>query len=241
MRIIAHRGYSSQAPENTMAAFERVVSAGFKALELDVQMTKDSQVVVIHDETIDRTSDGQGLVKEHSYEELTQYDFGAWFGRSFAGERLPLLADVLDLVQDHDLWVNVELKTGAVAYPGLEDKVITMIRSRDLGDQTLISSFNHYSLKAIKELWPELPIGVLYMAGLYEPWNYARTLGAEALHPYYVGLTPELVRSTKARGLLMHPFTVDKPADIQAVIASGADGIITNYPERVQDALAQKP
>ncbi len=241
MKVIAHRGYSSQAPENTMAAFGKALDVGNTHWELDVQMTKDGEVVVIHDETVDRTSDGEGLVKDLTLDQLRQLDFGSWFDEAFTAERIPLLSDVLQTASEHDVWLNIELKTGIVQYPEIEQRVIDLIHQYDMGQQVAISSFNHYSLKKVKEICPAMPIGLLYMAGLYEPWHYAARLGAEALHPLYRSIVPEIVAGAKAAGIALRPFTVDEPALIQRMIAAGVDGIITNYPERAAGLLAAKP
>ena len=237
MRVIAHRGYSSQAPENTMAAFQRALDAGITDLELDVQMTRDGQIVVIHDEKVDRTSDGEGLVKDFSFSELQKLDFGRWFSPEYAGERIPRLEDVLKLAAAHDMWVNVELKTGIIRYPKLEEKVVDLIQHFDMAHQVIISSFNHYSLKTVKDICPDMPIGLLYMAGLYEPWNYAVAMGAQALHPLHWNIVPEVTKGSKEAGIKLHPFTVDEPDIIQRMIDANVDGIISNYPERVVSLL----
>src|SRR5690554_7959632 len=131
MYVLAHRGYSGKAPENTMAAFELAVKSGADGLELDVHITKDGEVVVIHDDTVDRTTDGTGRVEDYTYEELLKFDAGSWFGEEFKGERLPTLADVCEIVKGTDLIFNVELKAG-VNFQALTEKVSDLINKYDL-------------------------------------------------------------------------------------------------------------
>ena len=237
MQVIAHRGYSSAAPENTMAAFKAAVAAGCRALELDVQLSKDGVVVVIHDEKLDRTTSGSGLVVDHTWAELKELDCGSWFDPRFSGEPMPTLDEVLQLTKEENLWLNVELKTGVIPYPGLEQKVVEAIQAHGVMEQVAVSSFNHYSLLAVKELAPQLETAILYMSGLVEPWLYAQRIGAEALHPLYYNIVPTIVQGAKEHGIKLRPFTVDDPKIAAAIIAAGVDGIITNYPERIEQLL----
>lgn len=230
--IIAHRGASGCAPENTMAAFEEALKMGAEGIELDVHMTKDGEVVVIHDHTIDRTSDGKGMVGGFSLEEIRGFDFGAWFDPKFEGARIPTLGEVFELLRDWDGLLNIEIKSGPIFYPGIEEKLVHMVRDYDFPGRIIFSSFNHYSLRDIKVMDPNMEIGLLYMAGLVEPWKYAKDLGAEALHPLYYNVIPELVAGCKENGVKLNPFTIDDEKEIEMIMRAGVDGIITNYPDR---------
>jgi len=232
-RVIAHRGYSSKAPENTMAALKMAVDFGVDGLEFDVHVTKDGEVVICHDESVDRTTNGKGLIVDYTYEELQKLDAGSWFSDEYKGEKIPRLTELFDLVRGSNLLLNIELKTGVSSYRRIEKAVLKLIEDFSLTEQVIISSFNHYSLKEIKNISPKTATGILYMAGLFEPWNYAKAIDAQALHPYFRTLVPELVLEAKARGLQVNPFTVNEPDHIAAMLAMNVDGIITNYPERV--------
>lgn len=236
----AHRGAAGHYPENTMLAFTKALELGATGIETDVQMTRDGQLILIHDETLQRTAGTPEWVKDLTLAEIKQREAGSWFHEDFAGERIPTLEELLDLVRGTDTIVNIELKTGVVLYPGIEQKVLDMVRSYGLSERIIISSFNHYSLAECKRLAPDIRTGILYMEGLYEPWDYAKRIGAEALHAYQYALTPELVALAKANGVVYHPFTVNDPKVMQALIRAGVAGIITDFPDRLAELLAKQ-
>lgn len=235
----AHRGAAGHCPENTMASFRRSLELGATGIETDVQMTKDGQLVLIHDEHLDRTTGVKAWVKDMTLEELKHLDAGSWYGEKYAGEQIPTLQELLDLVKEHDgVILNLELKNGVVLYPGIEDKVIEAVRSYGIEDRLIISSFNHYSLAECKRIAPEIRTGLLYMEGLYEPWKYAKQAGANALHPYMYAVLPEWVAEATKEGIAYHPFTVNEKEDMRRLIAMGVDGIITDYPDRLAELLS---
>ncbi len=236
----AHRGSSKICPENTMAAFRKALEQGATGIETDVQLTKDGQMVLIHDETLDRTTSGTGWVKDYSLQELQELDAGSKFNAAFQGERIPTLDELLELVKDSGTIVNIELKNGTILYEGLEQKVIERVRAFQMTDRVVISSFNHYSLHLCKQIAPEIRTGILYMEGLYEPWEYAATLQADALHAYHYAVLPEFVQGAKALGKAYHPFTVNDIKEMQRLLEAGVDGIITDYPDRLAELLAAK-
>lgn len=229
--IIAHRGASKQAPENTMTAFRKALELDAGGIETDVHLSADGYLVVTHDEQVDRTSNGKGLVKSKTLAELKSLDFGSWFSPEFSGERIPELDDLLQLVANWDGLLNIELKNGPVFYPGIEQAVAAAIRKHKLTNRTIISSFNHYSLVEIRKIDPEIKTAPLYMAGLYEPWEYARRMGATAIHPLFYNIVPEVMKGCKLNNIMVNPFTVDQPEQIKAMAAAGVDGIITNVPD----------
>ena len=229
--IIAHRGASKQAPENTMAAFTKALELGAGGIETDVHLSADGHPVIIHDEQVDRTSNGKGLVKSMTLAQLKALDFGSWFSPGFNGERIPELDELLQLLSNWDGLLNIELKNGPVFYPGIEQAVASAIRKYRLTNRTIISSFNHYSLVEIRRIDPEIKTAPLYMAGLYEPWEYARRMGATAIHPLFYNIVPEVMKGCKLNNIAVNPFTVDQPEHIKAMAAAGVDGIITNVPD----------
>ena len=230
--VIAHRGASGYAPENTMPAFEKALELGAEGIELDVHMTADGEIVVIHDHTIDRTSNGRGMIKDLTLEEIRKFDFGSWFDESFKGTTIPTLRDVLELLRDWDGLLNIEVKSGPIFYQGIEEKLVDLVKEYNFGDRVIFSSFNHYSLRDIKAIDSSMKIGLLYMAGLVEPCIYAKRLGAEALHPLYYNIIPEMIEGCKKNGVKLNPFTIDDEKEIEMIMRVGVDGVITNYPDR---------
>ncbi|BFH61525.1 glycerophosphodiester phosphodiesterase [Paenibacillus azoreducens] len=236
----AHRGSSKICPENTMAAFKKGLEQGATGIETDVQLSKDGRMVLIHDETLDRTTSGTGWVKDHTLEELKHLDAGSKFDPVFQGEQIPLLDELLELTKESGTIINIELKNGTVMYEGLEEKVIELVRAYHMSERVIISSFNHYSLSYCKKLAPEIRTGILYMEGLYEPWEYAKTLQADALHAYHRAVLPEFVAKAKSSGKAYHPFTVNDCEEMERLLQAGVDGIITDYPDRLAALLAAK-
>lgn len=234
----AHRGASAYCPENTMSSFVRALELGASGIETDVQMTKDGRLVLIHDESLERTTGTKALVKDLTWEETQTLDAGSWFHADFAGERLPSLEQLLELTRDKGTIVNIELKNGFIQYPELEKKVIEMIKRYEMADRTIISGFNHYSLRECHQLAPDIRTGILYGEGLYEPWAYAKGIGADALHAYMYALTPELVAEAAKHGVAYHPFTVNEESMMKALIQAGVAGIITDYPDRLAQLLS---
>jgi glycerophosphoryl diester phosphodiesterase len=229
--IIAHRGASKQAPENTMAAFRRALELGAGGIETDVHLSADGHLMVAHDEKVDRTSNGKGLIRDKTFDELRSLDFGSWFSPEFKDERIPELDELLQLVSGWNGLLNIEIKNGPVFYPGIEQAVASAVRKYKLTNRTIISSFNHYSLVEIRKIDPEIKTAPLYMAGLHEPWKYAHSIGSIAIHPLFYNIVPEVVKGCKLNNIMINPFTVDHPEQIKAMIRAGVDGIITNVPD----------
>lgn len=239
-RIInyAHRGASGYCPENTMISFKKGLELGATGIETDVQRTKDGKLVLIHDESVERTTGQQGEIKDLTYDEISRLDAGSWFGSAFAGERIPLLDELLDWAAPTELILNLELKNNMEAYTGMEEQVIAAIQQRGLSARTIISSFNHYSLVTCKQLAPDIRTGILYGDNLYHPWAYAQSVGAEALHPYHLFLTEEIVQQAAAHGVISNPFTINEPERMHKLIQMGVAGIITDYPDRLAELLS---
>ncbi|MDQ0340870.1 glycerophosphoryl diester phosphodiesterase [Caldalkalibacillus uzonensis] len=233
--IFAHRGAKGTHPENTMIAFQTAEQQGADGIELDVQLSKDGVPVVIHDETVDRTTNGSGWVKDMTYQELQTLDAGSWFDPSFTGQRIPTLNEVLAWVRDTPLLINIELKNGIVPYPNLEQIVIDLVHRYQLEKRVILSSFNHYSLVDIHRLAPHLETAILYMEGLYEPWHYARRIGASALHCYLPAAVPKMIEEAKRAGMPLRPFTVNREEDISSLMQAGCAAIFTDWPERARN------
>ena len=158
---IGHRGFSGLYPENTMLSFQKALEAGVDGFEFDTHLTKDGEIVVIHDEKIDRTTNGTGFVKDYTYEELKQFDASSVFAGQYGFNYIPTLREYFELTKGMDLMTNIELKNSIIWYDGMEEKVIAMIREYGVEEQIVLSSFNHYSIMKCKKLAPELKCGFL--------------------------------------------------------------------------------
>lgn len=230
MKCFAHRGVSSKAPENTMAAFALAVVHHVHGIELDVHLSADGKLVVIHDESTLRTTGVDMQVGQCEYAKLKQLDAGSWFGSKFAGERVPLLQDVLDLIKGEDIILNVELKNAYIDYPGLEAQMLRAVDDFGLGEQVMVSSFNHISLARLHALRPKMECAPLYDARLAGVGQYAQLCGSRALHPHWQALDKAVVEEAQAAGLTVRPWTVNSACVAQAMMDMGMYELITNYP-----------
>lgn len=230
-QVWAHRGASHDAPENTMAAFKKAIEVGADGIELDVQMTKDGEVVVIHDETIKRTSNGKGYIKNMTLKELKQYDFSYGFKR-YRGEKIPTLKEVMNLVLEQGITANIELKNSRIRYKGMEEKIVSLIEQMGLQNQIIYSSFNYESLRIIKKLDAEAKTGLIYSKGNLENFNDEKLIGLYALHPCGKLLKRgETVKIAKAKGLALNVWTINKEKEMKALMKMGVNAIITDKPE----------
>lgn len=230
--IFAHRGSSGTRPENTFAAFNEAKRVGADGIEIDVHFTKDNQLAVIHDHTIDRTTNGSGLVRDYTLRDLQQFDAGSWFSESFHKERIPSLGEVLQWIKNTNLLLNIELKYAALDYEEFERTVVKELEAYNLVDRVIVSSFNHVGLKEVSKLNRQIECAVLYMERLYEPWNYAKTIGATAIHPYKIAVDLDLVIQATNNNYPIRVFNVNEKETMQKLIHLGCSGMITDYPEK---------
>jgi glycerophosphoryl diester phosphodiesterase len=237
--VTAHRGFSGEYPENTLASFRAAIAAGADMVELDVHLTRDSELVVIHDDTLERTTDGKGNVADKTLAELKALDAGFRFNLRFAGERIPTLTEVLDLTRGR-IRVNIELKKGKnfpYTMEELADRTLAAVEKAKMTDQVLFSSFDPTAVDRIRETAPQLPIAVITQ----KPWTTPEEAGEGKLYPAinssFKNLTEKNIRLAHAAGLQVHAWTVNAPADMEKVISLGVDGIITNHPDRLIELL----
>lgn len=233
MEIYAHRGASGTHPENTIAAFQEAARLPIEGVEFDVHLTKDGEVVVIHDEKINRTSNGKGLVQDMTLAELKQYDFGSWFSEEFRGETIPTLQEVLDVFKDTNHKMNIEIKTDVYHYEGIEEKVIAIVKANQLEERVVISSFNHESLQIVHYLQPDLEIAALLMEAIIEPARYLQLLNAEALHLFLPSANRTSIKNMIADGGTVRVFTVNEVDYMKQLQALGVSAIFTDYPEKM--------
>ena len=249
--VWAHRGASSYAPENTLAAFQEAVDMGADGVELDIQLTKDGEMVVIHDETVDRTTNGKGWVKDYTFEDLRKLD-ATYQNLLQGGEvvesarkfeeyhdlQIPTMREVFELLKPTNLTINIELKTGIVFYPNIEEKILKLTKEMGMEDRVLYSSFNHYTIQKIHELDPKAHIGFLYADGTIDMPAYGKEHGVEALHPALYNLQfPGFVQEAKAKGLALNVWTVNTPEYVEMCKAAHVDAIITNYPDMTRQVI----
>lgn len=234
-KILAHRGASAYAPENTLPAFQLACEMGADGFELDVHLTKDQQVVVIHDETIDRTSNGTGNVEEMTYEKLLDLDFSN-NKEGYKEVKIPLLEEVFELASKNNMFVNVEIKEDRYkeSYPIIE-KVLEIEKKYHMTGKVAYSSFNHYILKELKKISTNIPTGILYDCGMVDIWEYSKKLKAQAIHPYYRCLqNRKIVEECKKRNIIIRPWTIDREEDIRYFLELEVDAIISNRPDIVK-------
>ncbi|EJO5348919.1 glycerophosphodiester phosphodiesterase [Clostridium botulinum] len=237
-KILAHRGASAYAPENTMAAFKKAIEMNADGIELDVHLSKDGYIVIMHDEWVDRTTDGKGEIKNFSLSELKNLDAGSWFSDKYKEEKIPTLEELLNLIKDTEIYLNIEIKAGYRIYPNIEKKVIDMLEKYKMLDRVIISSFDHYSLVRVKEINSNIKTGMLYEAALYEPWEYARSIEVEALHPNYTTVTKQFIDKAYINNLELNPYTIDDDLIMKTLIKNKITSIITNYPDRAYNIIS---
>lgn len=224
-----HRGNPAEHPENTLASFRSAIELGVDMIECDVHMSADGELVVIHDHTLDRTTNGSGLVAQHTLAELRELDAGG-------GERLPVLAEVSQLARDR-VGLCVEIKQIPIPYPDLEEKLIAQLRDLDTLDQTAVVSFHHGAVRRLKELEPRLAVGVLEGARPIDPVAILRSADADIYSPHYGAMDPELVEQVHAAGGVVGVWTVDDAAAVAWCQACRPDSVFTNRPRDILPAF----
>ena len=231
MEIIAHRGASGYAPENTMAAFEKALEMGAEAVEFDVQMSSDGELVIIHDDTLHRTTGKAGLVTRTPYSEMLKMDAGSWFAPEFANQRIPLLKDVLALLKGK-VHIHLEIKKIAWESRPIERIIYNMVTDMGMGDQVIYSSFDHKCLLNLSALG-EVSMGVLVCSDIIEPWHYMNRVGLypDSFNQAANFVTYELVENFHERNMKLLSYTVNDSALAEYFLEIGVDGIFTNYPD----------
>ncbi len=249
--ICGHRGASARAPENTICAFRQARQLGADGVELDVTLTRDNVPVVIHDDTVDRTTNGHGPIRALTILEVKKLDAGAWKGEQFRGETIPTLAEVFDALAD---WIkptgssraprgliNVELKSTTIGTDGVEREVVNLIAQKNIEDRILISSFNPLALMRVKALNPRLKRGLLYDPTLpiYLSHAWLRPLAAPyALHPEHTMIDARYMQWARGKRCQVNTWTVDEPEEAKRLAGLGVGILITNKPDVIRRAFA---
>lgn len=237
MIIYAHRGARGYTPENTMTAFRRADQLKADGIELDVQTTKDGQIVICHDHNIDRTSNGKGWIKDFTLAELRKLDFGSWFDPSFAGEKIPTFSEFFAWYVTTPLLLNIEIKNGPVVYDCIEEQLISIMKSLapkdfDLYGRVIISSFYHPSLVKIKKLDENVKTGALFAAGMVDPLKLIEQTNADYLHPLWHYLESDWVEAARAVGIGVNSYTVNELDEFAFVKPMNITGIFSDYCDR---------
>lgn len=234
--VIAHRGASGHAPENTLAAFRKAVSLGAAFIETDLQLSRDAHFVAIHDDSVNRTTGGQGAVKDLTLAELRTLDAGSWFGSEFTGERIPTLEELLDFSKKHDVVFYLELKpTGTW---GGEHALIGALRESGEIRRAVVISFDSAILESLRKIEPTLMTGLLYDGHIERPIERAVEIGARQLAVRGDLVTPALLAEARKKDLQVVCWTVNHPAHMRLLMDAGVDGIMSDYPDRL--VAAQK-
>jgi glycerophosphoryl diester phosphodiesterase len=238
--VIAHRGDKTHAPENTLAAFKAAIENGADAVEFDVKLTADGQVIVLHDRTVNRTTNGKGYIYKLPSAAVRELDAGAWFSEDFRGERIPTLDEVFETIGKR-LYIDIELSNYATPGDALVGKVVELIKKHNIQDQILFSSFFPFNLRKARSLLPKVPTGLLTMRG--KKGFLGRSLGWRgnyyALHPYFTDVTPGLTKQVQAAGKRVYVWTVNAAEDQKRMISLGVDAIITDDPKLTLQLLGR--
>ena len=237
--IVAHRGDSANAPENTLASFRLALANGADGIELDVMFSADQKLAVIHDDTLDRTTNGHGLVGATPSDAIRELDAGSRFGEKFKGEPVPLLDEVFAEFGGKFL-INVELKNYKTPKDQLPDFVVALIKKHGLSESVMLSSFNARNLPRAKTLAPEIRTGLLTLPGILGlPMRgvLGRRYAADDLHPFYRDVSARLVQSRHNLGQRVNVWTVDEPEDLRRMQSFGVDMIICNDPSHARRIL----
>jgi glycerophosphoryl diester phosphodiesterase len=238
MLVIAHRGASGHAPENTLAAFRRATALGASFIETDLQLSRDARFVAIHDDTVNRTTNGHGKVHELTLADLRKLDAGSWFGSEFTGERIPTLDEILEFARKNDVVFYLELKpTGSW---GGEHSLIGALRQTGEVARTVVISFDPSVLEALRRIEPTLMTGLLFEGQIDQPLERAVEIGARQLAVRGDLVTPALLAEARKKDLQVVCWTVNQPAHMRMLIEAGVQGIMSDYPDRLVAACPKE-
>ena len=234
--VVAHRGAPTVAPEHTIPAYEAALAAGADVLDLDVQLSADDQLVVIHDADLTRTTDGRGAVRDYTVQQLKRLDVGRWFGRAFRGQRIQTLNEVLERFRDR-VGFAVEMKGGSDFWPGIEEQLVTLLQIYQVADRALVTSLDHHALRKCRDLDPDLRTGAIVNGRLLRPASLAPpgVLSAVCL-PARLTLEPDVTACREA-GLDCYVWIVNDPLEARRFAAWGVAGLVTDRPDLVRPAL----
>ncbi|MCY7942337.1 glycerophosphodiester phosphodiesterase [Bacillus inaquosorum] len=241
-KIFAHRGASGQFPENTMLAFEKGIEAGADGIELDVQLTKDGRIVVIHDERLDRTTSLKGFVKDTAYDVIKTANAAANHNQMDNDIKVPLLEDVLSWAEKKNFLINIELKNSVIRYEGMEEKVLEAVKRFNIEERVILSTFNHESLALCARLATNIERAALTSDVLYQADRYITSIPASGYHPKLnsPATADKVLKKMRNSSIKVRPYTVNRPEDMKRLFEAGADGIFTDFPAKALALLKNK-
>lgn len=240
--IFAHRGFSGYYPENTMLAFQKTAEESLAdGIELDIQMTKDGELVIMHDETLDRTTNGSGYLKDYTLEELKTLSVGVNVKGFFPRQTIPTLREYFTWLKTTKLITNIELKTSVFEYKGIEEKLIAMVHEFGLEEQIWYSSFNHYTIAKVKELMPEAKCGLLMDTWLMNVGSYAASQNVATVNACSWFCCKEgVAEDLHAHGIKLQAWTPNDADLMKKLVDCGTDVLITNFPDIASKVIGRK-
>lgn len=243
MLTYGHRGFSGCYPENTMISFKKAVEEAYAdGIELDVHLSKDNQLVIIHDEMVDRTTNGTGYVKDKTLKELKDLDASYKFPQ-YKGDdaKIPTFEEYCQFISTTHVVTNIEIKTNLIYYKDIEEKTVEMVKKYGIEDRVIFSSFNHISMEFIKDMDKTIPCGLLQPSfGMVNAGYFAHKLGMQFYHPDISTLTKEAVDECIMNGINLNVWTVNDMECLKKCVEWGITGVITNYPDIVKSYLSAK-
>jgi len=228
---IAHRGASGYAPENTIAAFKRAVAQGVTFIETDLHLTRDAHFVAIHDESVERTTNGHGPIQQLTLAEARRLDAGSWFASEFMGERIPTLEEILEFARKNDVVFYLEIKPGA--FWGGEHALIGALRNSTEIPRVVVISFEPAILASLRQIEPMLMTGLLYDGKIEKPFDKAQEIGVRQIAIRGDLVTPNFLQEAHHRDLQVICWTINAPAHMRLLVSAGVDGIMSDYPDRL--------
>ncbi|MCY3976508.1 MAG: glycerophosphodiester phosphodiesterase [Chloroflexi bacterium] len=237
--IFGHRGAMARAPMNTMASFELAMQQGADGIELDVHLSRDGQLVVIHDDSVDATSDGQGKVADMTLDQLKRLDAGAWYSDEFAGQRIPTLDEVFDAFGD-GMFINVEIKSSRETVDRLEKRLAECLRRHNMRERVIVSCFDPVILRRVKQMMPLVLMGFLYAPAMPAAHNLLlKEFRHEARHPLHVMVDEGYMKWARAQDYYVNVWTVNDPERARQLKRLGVNTIMTDDPATIISALSQ--
>lgn len=235
--LVAHRGAMGYAPENTLTAFQKAIDMGATMIELDVHLTRDQEIVVIHDSELVRTTTGHGLVEDMTLAEIQSFDAGIAMGPEFKGETVPTLQQVMELV-NHQTALNIEIKAGRTLYPGIVDRILEVISAYRAEKEVVISSFHKEYLREVRQKAEDLEVAVLFDEPSPGIFDEAVREKWQGLHPWYKLIDKKFMDRACRRGLSVRAWTVNRASEMKNLLHWGVKGIITNFPDLLSSVIA---
>ena len=239
MKIFAHRGASGYAPENTLIAIKQAIEMKVDGIEIDIQLTRDGRIVLMHDWKVDRTTTGRGYVYELDFDYIRTLDAGQWFTKDFIGEVVPTLEEVLDILPQ-DMMLNIEIKDTARHHSKIEEKLLEVLKKYpDKFENIIVSSFHHDKIKKLQELEPKLKLALLTNSEFIEIEKYLSTndLSSYSYHPEINHVSKEDIEKLHAKGIKIFVWTANKEEDLNYLVKLGVDGVISDYPDLMKELI----